>query len=73
MKWHITVGSSLDREDMVADIFYDKQGIIEISQEKGFYEISFFESIENEYPLSEVLEMINKAIEKMESLKRKSD
>jgi len=70
MEWDISVGSAFDREDLIANIFCDREGIIEISQENGYYEIYFSNSKNREYPLDKVLELIKKATDRLDELKK---
>lgn len=70
MEWDITIGSDIDKDDLIADIFCDNQHIIEISQENGYYEISFNNNLNKDYPLDAILEMIKKATDRLDKLKK---
>ena len=67
-KFEITVSSSPDRENLVADIIYEDVQFAEISQETGELRIQFYSHPKKrywEFPVDEILKVIEKAKQRL--------
>ncbi|CCB88038.1 putative uncharacterized protein [Simkania negevensis Z] len=74
-KFRITIASLPDRENLVAEVFYEGVQWIEISHEVKEMVIQFYSHPSNrywEFPLDEALNVLEKAKEKMIALGPKS-